>query len=476
MSFRSRLPLLAAALLLVSCTMADMGPLAEPGLDLEVPPAWTAPGPAEAAGEPDSGSPDRWWTSFGDRQLEQIVGEALEHNYDLQAVATAIDAAAAQARIAGAARKPQVGAGLTAARRQQIFVGLPIPGQAGPLKSTSTTYGTSLNVSWEADLWGRLKAGQRAAVDDLGAAEADYDAARLSLAGQVAKAWFSLIEAERQVELAGDTVASRRQTAERVTARYRRGVATPLDVRLARSNQAQAEATLELRRRQLDAGRRQLEILLGRFPAARLEGAAAELPAVPPEIPAGMPATLVTRRPDLAAAERRLAAAGWRVSEARRAFYPSLTLTGSAGTTSDALGDLLDGDFSVWSLAGSLLQPIFQGGRLRALAELAEAGRERALAQYAQGVLRAFAEVETALAAEGLLAAEEAAQATATDESRAAAKLAEDRYLAGVGDYLSILESQRQSFLSESRLYTVRALRLQNRVDLHLALGGGFGG
>ncbi len=480
-------PVLLAALL-AACATA---PPEEPSLDLGTPEAWTTETPAaRPLDDATLGArlPRDWWTTFGDAQLDAVVGEALERNYDLQAAAAAVAAAVARARIAGAELKPQVGASFNAGRRQQVFVGLPIPGSGGVLSSTSSSYGLGLNVSWEADLWGRLRAGQAAAVGDARAAEADYAAARLSLAGQAAKAWFAVVEAERQVELATDTVDSRRTTAERIGARYRRGVAPPLDLRLARSNLALAQSTRELRRRQLDGAGRQLEILLGRYPRGEagsgfppLEKGGSRgdfslrLPDVPPEIPAGLPSELVARRPDLQAAERRLEASGLRVREARRALYPRITLTASGGTSSDSLGDLLDGDFSVWSLAGGLLQPIFQGGRLRAAVDFAEADRDRVLALYAQGVLRAFAEVESTLAAEGLLAAEEAAQAVATQESTAAVSLAEDRYNAGVGDYLTILESQRQAFFTESRLLTLRALRLSNRADLHLALGGDFG-
>ncbi|MEM7582033.1 MAG: efflux transporter outer membrane subunit [Acidobacteriota bacterium] len=469
---------------------ASAPPVVDPNREIDPPAAWTAADPSEAApGETASSDADAsasevdtnkpWWTSFGVTDLDAILEEALEHNHDLRAAAAAVDAAVAQARIAGATLKPQVSAGLDAARRQQVFVGLPIPGQSGPLKSLSSSYGASLNVSWEPDLWGRLRAGRAAAQSDAEAARADYEAARLSLAGQAAKAWFSVTEAEHQVQLATETLASRTSTADRIAARYRRGVTSPLDLRLARSNRAQAEASLELRKRGLDATRRQLEVLLGRYPSGRVgsetDAPLIELPKVPAAIPVGLPAELVTRRPDLLASEDRLAAAGLRVKEARRALYPRLTLTGSGGTSSDSLSDLVDGDFSVWNLAGSLLQPLFQGGRLRAAVELAEASQERILAQHVQGVLRAFAEVETALAAERLLAAEEAAQATATEEAKAASRLAEDRYLAGVGDYLTILESQRQAFSNESRLLTVRNQRLSNRVDLHLALGGDFG-
>ncbi len=463
-------PTLLSLPIAVLATACATTPPPEPVLELEAPDSWSAElGDAESVSGP-------WWTDFADPELDRLIAAALEENYDLQAAAAAVDAATARARIAGADLKPQIGAGFDAARRQQIFVGFPIPGQDGPLKTRSTSYGTSLNVSWEADLWGRLRAGKRAAAGDAQAAEIDYRAARLSLSGQVAKAWFAVVETQHQVDLAAKTVASRRQTRERVEARYRSGVAPPLDLRLARANEAGAESTVELRRRQLDGARRQLEILLGRYPAGELaKNSAPRLPEISTAIPAGLPSELVARRPDLRAAERRLQSAGWRVHEARRALYPKLTLTGSAGTSSDRLEDLVDGDFSVWSIAGGLLAPIFQGGRLRAAVDFAEASREQALAGYAQGILRAFAEVESALTAERLLTAETAAQAVATEESTAAVRLAEDRYQAGVGEFLSILESQRRAFLSESRLLTLRALRLGNRVDLHLALGGDFG-
>ncbi|MEM7349562.1 MAG: efflux transporter outer membrane subunit [Acidobacteriota bacterium] len=459
-----------ASLLIMACwlTACASTPAPQPELGLEVAEAWsseTTPG-AVVTGP--------WWQSFDDADLDRVVEEALEHNYDLRAAAAAVESAAAQARIAGAELEPQISAGLDASRRQQVFVGLPIPGSSGVLQSQSSSYGASLNVSWEPDLWGRLRAGKAAAAADARAARADFEAARLSLAGQVAKAWFTVVEAERQVRLARDTVESRQTSTDRITARYRRGVAGSLDLRLARTNQAEAESAVELRRRQLDVARRQLEILLGRYPAGRVGDAELALPEVPDPIPVGLPSELVTRRPDLQAAERRLAAAGLRVQEARRALYPRLTLTASGGTTSDSLSDLLDSDFSIWSFAGSLLQPIFQGGRLRAAVDFAEASRDRALALYAQSILRALAEVESALSAERLLAAEEAAQAAAADESKAAARLAEDRYLAGLGDYLTILESQRLAFVSESRLLTVRTLLLTHRVDLHLALGGDF--
>lgn len=477
-------------------------PPVELDLGLDLPPGWTAnasstepsstePSSTEpvavgaepvVAPEADDATPvalppseERWWADFGDEALETLILEALDHNRDLDRAVAAVEAARAQARLAGADRLPQVSADLSGSKRQQVFIGLPIPGRDGPLKSRSSTWSGGVAISWEADLWGRLGAGQRAAVGDLQASEAELAAARLALAGQVARSWFGLLETEGQLALARDIAESRQRTRQQVERRYRQGLAPSVELRLARANEARAQATVEQVQGQSDAVRRQLEVLVGRYPAGRLStGGDVEtgLPAPPPPIPPGLPAEIVARRPDLRASEARLVAAGQRLAEARAAFYPRLTLSGSLGSSSDSIGHLLDGDFSVWSLAGGLLQPIFQGGRLRAAADLADAGREAALADHAQALLRAFAEVEVALGAERWLAAEQAHLAMATEEGRAAATLAEDRYRAGVGDYLSVLESQRQAFGNEAALLSVQRQRLVNRVDLHLALGG----
>jgi outer membrane protein TolC len=187
-----------------------------------------------------------------------------------------------------------------------------------------------------------------------------------------------------------------------------------------------------------------------------------------------LPANIVRRRPDLVAAEKRLASSYARVIESQRALYPRISLTGSTGTSTDEFKNLLNGDYSVWNLVGNLLQPIFQGGRLRAGVDLARAREMESLALYAATVLNAYAEVEIALAAEEFLAEREEALRTATEQSLAARDLANDRYARGLTDLIEVLEAQRRAFLSESQLIGVQRARLDNRVDLYLALGGDF--
>jgi len=415
-----------------------------------------------------------WWNHLGAAALDSLITEAWAHNYDLQAAASRLDMARAQARLAGAPLQPQLNTTATGSRRKQNFVGFPLPTDEGAVPSSTTSnYGVDLNLGWEVDLWGRLRAGAAAALADVQATEADLRGAHLSLAAQAARAYFAAVEARRQVELAEATVENYRLSTEQIHRRYQRGLRSSLDLRLGRSSLAAARATLQQRRQQQDRVRRQLELLLGRYPEAVLE-VEGELPILADPVPAGLPADLIGRRPDLVASERRLAASHRRLAEARAALYPRISLTASGGRSSSELGDLLDGDFSVWNLLGNISQPILQGGRLRAGVDLARAGADQALLVYAGSVLRAYAEVEAALAAEVFLAAQEEALAIAVEEALAARQLAEQRYGRGLADLITLLEAQRRAFDAESRLLAVRRQRLDERVDLHLALGGGF--
>ena len=288
------------------------------------------------------------------------------------------------------------------------------------------------------------------------------------------KAWFAAVEAQEQAALADETVASFERTVERIRSRYERGLQPSLDVRLGLVDLAGARTSAAARRIARDRTVRQLEILLGRYPTGRLE-AAGSLPEPPADVPAGLPAELLARRPDLIAAERRLAAAQRRNASDKRALLPRLTLTGSAGRSSSELGDLLEGDFSVWSIAGGLLQPLFQGGRLRAQVSRSGALSEAALADWANSVLVACAEIETLLASETHLRDQENEQRIRADEAGAAYEQARSRYERGLVDVTTLLSSQRSAAQARGSWLDARRQRLEARVDLHLALGGDFG-
>jgi NodT family efflux transporter outer membrane factor (OMF) lipoprotein len=433
------------------------------------PPAWVAAEGAEGA------VLDPWWTLFGDVGLTGAVQEAIQANLDLRRYLARLEAAAAQAQIAGAPLSPGLDLGAGSQRQEQVFVGLPIPGREGdPLTSRSTVHALSFHLSWELDLWGRLRAGQRAALADLQVSEEEYRAALLSVAGQTVRLWLAVAEGQRQRALAQATARSFGVTASQVRERYERGLRSALDLRLALHNEAVANALANWREVELEGLIRQLEIVLGRYPSGHL-AVSESLPDLPEALPAGLPSALLERRPDLMAAERRLAATLARVEEAKAALFPRISLTASGGRTSAELADLLSSQFNVWSLAGNLAQPLLQGGRLQANVTLSEARAREAVEQYRLAALRAFGEVETALASEPWLERREADLAEAVEQSRAALRLAEDRYRMGLIDFVTLMETQRIAFNAESEFIRVRRQRLDNRVDLCLALGGGFG-
>lgn len=476
-------PALVASFLVAACSASTS---TSPGvvesrrhLEGLAPEQWSAAhaAPGEASLDP------AWWKQFGDPALDALVEEALVANPDLRVAAARVASAEADARIAGADLYPSASAGFSGSRARQVYVGFPVddPALPTPLSATATQLGVSLDVSWEIDLWGRLRAGSDAARGELDAARAAYDGARLSLAGQTAKTWFAIVEAREQLALAEEALASYRATGDQVAARYGLGVRSPLDVRLSRTQVAAAEARVTLRRSTLERVARQLELLVGRYPRAELVAAPAGskpgrdglMPSLAP-IPAGLPAELLARRPDLAEAEQRVFAADRRVAAAKASLLPRLALSGSAGSVSDDLSHLLDGDFGVWSWAANLVQPIFEGGKLRAGVYKAKAGAEASAATYVSTALRAFGEVEGALADEVHLVAFEAALARAAAEADAAQRLAGERYRSGLETYVTLLESQRASLDAHATLLEARRRRLENRIDLVLALGGGF--
>lgn len=467
---RGVVPVVVVALVLGGCVVKPPDSrMGEAGMS--APGAWTATKQAKA------GVDTNWVARFGDRGLVRMVDEALAANPDLRASAERVKRAAALAKASGAAARPQAGVGLLGSRQEQKYIGLPIGGGTDPLSSIYSSYGSSLNVSWEPDLWGKVRAGERAAVADLEAQGWAYRGARASLGAEVARAWLALAEANEQVALANKVIKVRSDTVETISDRFARALAgeggTAAELRLAQADRASAEATLAQREGERDSAIRRLEVLLGRYPSGQLTGSA-KLPSVPKRPPAGLPSELLLRRPDILAAERQFAASGQRVKEARLAFYPSFSLTGSLGTVTNQLKSVLDSDFGVWSIVGQLSQPILAGGTLKSQLEARRAEDREAVANLQGVVLKGFGEVETALAADAYLAAQEKATATAVARAVEASEAAVEDYAGGTGDVLTMLAAQSRAVLLSSQQLSLRRLRLENRVNLHLALGGDY--
>jgi NodT family efflux transporter outer membrane factor (OMF) lipoprotein len=457
----------AAALALAAC--ASSPPVAAPPTDVAVPAAWNPGAQASAAGATLA---DDWWTSFRDPQLDALVQRVLERSFDLAQALARLEAAAAARGIAAGDALPQLDGGFDAQRNRRLFLGFPFGGGGVP-SSTFTTYGLTLSARWELDVWGRVRSGESAAIADVEAAAADAAAARASLIAQTCRAWFAATEARQQLALAEATVATLRATYDDVRDRVRRGVRPALDVHQASANLANAEAAVAQRRDALGIALRRLDVLAADYPRG---GAAVPvtLPQDAPAIPVGAPSDLLLRRPDLAAAERRLAAAGCRVDVARASLYPRIALTGSAGTASTDLEDLVDEDFHVWSIGANVLAPLFRNGALRADVARNEALLEQAAAGYGRALIQAFAEVEDVLGAEAQLRERRARTAEAAGHAARARELARDRYQKGLVDFVTVAETQRQSFLADAARIALDRLTLDNRIDLFLALGGGY--
>ena len=412
-----------------------------------------------------------WLMDFNDPQLLGLVDEALLNNRDLQAAAARLEAAGASMRVVDSARHPQLGGSANASVRNTI-----LERPDGSLdRGTVDSYGLGLNLFWEIDVWGKLKNRSQAAMADLEEQAALYQAAQFSLAANTLKSWFTTVEAELLLQLANETLEVFEQNLQVVEASYKRGLPDrALDVRLTRANVEGARSTKYFRERMRDASGRSLETLLGRYPADAVE-VVGSLPVLNFEIPPGLPSELLSRRPDLIAAERRLAGSLERVKVAKKEMLPTLSLTSNAGNSSGELRDILDLERVLWNVAGNLAQPIFQGGRLIAGVDLADANSRQALASYAQTVLSAFREVETLLAAEDYLREELSALERAAAESVAAEGLAWQQYQRGLVDIITVLESQRRAFNAQNALLNAFNDRLANRINLYLALGGDFG-
>ena len=460
----------SCGLLLVSACAAPRD--AAPAVGVAIPPSFVA---AKGTAGPVV---DQWWKRFSDPRLDAHVEKAVADSPAIGRAVARVRQAQARASIAGADRLPQVDDAFSASKRRLTLesLGIVVPGSPtpnGPLSYTIETYDLSANVNWEIDLWGRLSAQSAAARAEFLSSEANLRGVRQAIAAQTARTYFAVVEAREQAELARLAAENRAEVARQTANRVEAGAAQPVDGQLAAAELRSAGANLEQRRETVARLTRQLDILLRDYPDGDV-ATATLLPRTPPKPPAGMPAELLARRPDVAASLLSLKASGFRLTAAERSFLPSLTLTGSAGTSSTQLSNLFDPDFFIWSIAGRLLQPIFQGGRLRAQFELRAGERDEALQAYADTVLTALSEVETALAVEDFLARQEEELAAASAAAERVVQISRNRYDVGKDPLLTLLESQRRALDARSGLIAVRRARLANRVDLHLALGGGF--
>ena len=412
----------------------------------------------KAVAAPATPLSEPWLASFKDPALAALVTEALAHNADLQIAASRVEQAAAQLRAASGSLLPTVG-----------VTGI-YSGSAGGGGGLNAVF---LNASLELDVWGRLRYGEAAAQAQAAAVEADHAYARQSLAAMVAKSWFVAIEAGMQHALGEDALRSAQELLRVARERLRVGVGDEQAVAEASANVAGYRDGL----RQIDLSREQalraLELLLGRYPAAEI-AVAQRLAPMPGPVPVGLPSDLLERRPDVVAAERRVAVAFDRVGEARAAQLPRISLSAGGSYISSDLFLLQDRNNPAWSFGGNLFAPIYQGGVLQAQVEVRSAEQKQAAAEYARVAKRSFSEVENALGAEVVLRDRDAILgASITDNERALA-LAKIQYRIGKIDLRVVEQRQLALYAARTTQLRVQAERLAQRANLYLALGGGF--
>ena len=461
--------LTASALVLLSgCNTLDFRP--EPtAITTELPVAPAQDWTEYAADElPDTD----WIAEFNDSVLTSLVNEALISNTSIRAAQAVYEAAEARLNVSEADKLPTV-TGSAGVQRNQFGFELFDDNHGVPDSAfTNASQSLGLNASWVPDVWGRIKDQVNASELNLAAAQADYAGAKLAITSQVSQTWFSVIEAQLLLDLAGRDLETLERALRLTQRRFESGVAGSSDVRLARSSVANSEAQLANRKQQLASLTRNLEILLRRYPADALESAA-DLPPLPVLTGAGLPAQMLARRPDLLAAERRLKEQGLNVDVARKALLPNLSLSSALSTNGNGFSSLFDIDSLVANLAANLTQPIFNGGKLKAGVRQQEAFLRQQAESYSGTVLDAYLEVENALDAEERLAERETALRVSLDEALKAEERLERRYSEGLATILQLLDAQSRRISAESQLISARKERLSNRVRLHVALGGG---
>ena len=421
-------------------------------------PNLTVPG-RYAAGGATGGVRDNWLASFNDPVLEALVREALIYNSDLQLAAARVEQAAGFAKAAGAAIYPTVN---VLARGG---------GKLGGDGSGLT--GVGLFANWEIDIWGRARAAREAGREQYLSAEGDAEFARQSIAAMVAKSWILAIEARLQHALVEEIVRSADQTVSLAGDRLRIGKGDEYDLTLAEANRETFRDALRQLSFGLDQATRALEILVGRYPAAAVKPPEA-LPAMPEPVPVGLPSELLERRPDVIAAERRVAAAFYRIAEAKAARLPKIALTGGVTSISSELFVLKDQNNPVASIGANLLAPIFSGFALQANVEIRTAEQKLAVAEYGRIGARAFNDVETALSAGFTADEREVILQRAVTVNARTFELTQVRFRVGSGDLRAVLQQSIALYGARTALLRMQSERRVQRVNLHLALGGSF--
>lgn len=428
----------------------------------------------EANPTPGSFADEGWWQVYQDPTLQALLTDAFEHNLDVRIAASRVDQAAAVLGSAHLQQLPQAAVGFGAERQRTSQYTL-LPGEP-PITNVFSVQGS---VSYEVDFWGKYRRATEAARAQLLSTEYGRDDVAAGLVASVATAYFTLQSLDEQVAITRRTIETRQKFVQLTEGQHERGTVSGLDVASAQAQLAVAQASLPDLERQIAQLEDELSVLLGHGPATVLRNADGEFKRVaatepPPVPPAGLPSSLLERRPDVREAEQNLVAANAQVGVAKANLFPTISLTAAGGGVSAALSQLFSAPARAWSLGGSLLQPLLDPQRSLYQLDLADAQKHQALLQYEQRVLTAFQEVSDALVARQKTEEVQRALQTGVDAQRKADTIALARYRVGNASYFDVINADRDLFTAELTLSTAHLNTLLSVVQLYRALGGGW--
>jgi len=439
-----------------------------------VPQNFRAPAPLPAP-EANSLADSKWFEVFQDPELQKLIRSALEHNYDLRDAVARVEEARAALGITRSNQFPNFGAGAEVAINRLSRDGAtPIPPALLPAQDRNFGAAALQLLSFEVDIWGRLRRATEASRANLLGAEENRKAVVTTLVSDVASGYFTLLELDLALRISKRTLETRQESLELTKSRQSGGVSTLLDLRQAEQLVLTADETIPVITQQIEQTENRISLLLGESPGGIVRGREFADQHLPPEVPAGMPSALLERRPDIRAAEQALIAANAEIGVARAAYFPQISLTGALGGQSTQLTSLFSGPSSSWSVVPQITQPIFTAGRLKNNVKFAEAGRARALIQYEKTIQTAFTEVSDALIAHQRVRESRRKQEQLVQTLQDRLRLAYVRYRGGVDTQLNALDADRDLFQAELDLAQIKLNELLAVVQLYKALGGGW--
>ena len=459
-----------AAVLLSGCTV---GPNYHRPT-IQTPTAFRSPTPTPTS-DPASLADLKWWEIFKDERLQELERTALAQNYDLRDAAARVEAARANLGITRSNQFPNLDASADISTTRFSRDGSsPLPLSFVPSQNR-TFGGATLNLlSFELDIFGRLRRATEAARANLLGAEENRKAVMITLVSDVAGAYFSLRELDQQLEISRNTLTTRQESLELIKNRQAGGVATLLDLRQGEQLVYTAAETIPTLQEQIEQTENLLSLLLANNPGGIVRGRSLTEQEMPPDVPAGLPSALLERRPDIRAAEQALIAANAEIGVAKAAYFPQISLTGFLGGQGNQLTSLFSGPSAVWNFTPQVTQPIFTAGRLKSNVRLQEAFRDSALVQYEKAIQTAFTEVSNALIAHQRVRESRIQQELLVAALQDRTRLAYVRYRGGVDTLLNALDADRDLFQAELTLSQIRLSELDSVVQLYKALGGGW--